>query len=94
VYFGDLKEVFAAARTALRQGGSLVFTLEHAANEDEVPAGYRIHPHGRYSHTEPYARRMLAEAGFEVVEIEKAHLRREGGRYVDGLAVAARTSSR
>jgi predicted TPR repeat methyltransferase len=79
---------------ALRRGGRLVFTLEHAAREDEVPAGYRIHPHGRYSHTEAYVRRTLAEAGFELVEIEKAHLRREGGRYVDGLLVAARATSR
>jgi predicted TPR repeat methyltransferase len=94
VYFGDLREVLAAARTALRPGGRLVFTVEHAAGEDEVPAGYRIHPHGRYSHTEAYVRRTLAEAGFEVVELEKAHLRREGGGYVEGLLVAARAMRR
>jgi predicted TPR repeat methyltransferase len=92
VYFGDLRELLGAARGALRPGGRLVFTLEHAAGEDEVPAGYRIHPHGRYSHTEPYVRRMLAEAGFGLVEVERAHLRREGGRYVDGLLVVARAT--
>jgi predicted TPR repeat methyltransferase len=56
--------------------------------------GYRIHPHGRYSHTEPYVRGTLAEADFEVLEIQKAHLRREGAAYVDGLVVAARTAGR
>ena len=94
VYFGDLREVLAAARRSLRDGGRLVFTLEHAADEAEVPVGYRIHPHGRYSHTEPYVRGTLAEADFEVLEIQKAHLRREGAAYVDGLVVAARTAGR
>jgi predicted TPR repeat methyltransferase len=90
VYFGDLREAFAAARTALRPGGRLIFTLEHAIGEEHGPAGYRIQPHGRYTHTESYVRSTVAQAGFEVIEIEKVHLRREGGRYVDGLVVAAR----
>jgi len=92
VYFGDLGEVLAAARRSLRPGGTLVFTLEHEANQAETPAGYRIHPHGRYSHTEPYVRGGLAEAGFERVEVEKATLRREGDAYVEGLVVAARAA--
>jgi predicted TPR repeat methyltransferase len=92
VYFGDLREALAAARTALRPGGRLLFTLEHASSENEIPEGYRIHPHGRYSHTESYVRRALAEADLEVVDIEKAHLRREGASRVDGLVVIARRS--
>jgi predicted TPR repeat methyltransferase len=90
VYFGELGEVLAAARRSLRPGGMLVFTLEHEANEAEAPSGYRIHPHGRYSHTEQYVRGALAEAGFDLVELGKANLRREGAAYVDGLVVAAR----
>jgi len=92
VYFGELSEVLAAARGSLRRGGTFFFTLEHEANEAETPAGYRLHPHGRYSHTEPHVRRALAEAGFERVEIEKANLRREGNAYVEGLVVTARCS--
>jgi predicted TPR repeat methyltransferase len=90
VYFGDLREALAAARTALRSGGRLLFTLEHASNESEIPEGYRIHPHGRYSHSESYVRKAVVEADLEVVDIEKAHLRREGNSYVDGLVVVAR----
>ena len=90
VYFGDLREVLAGARTSLRPGGKLLFTLEHAIDEAQAPEGYLIHPHGRYSHTEAYVRRMLAGADFEAIDIEKAQLRREGTAYVDGLVVAAR----
>jgi predicted TPR repeat methyltransferase len=90
VYFGALAEPLAAARAALVPRGRLLFTLEHALDEQAVPQGYRIHPHGRYSHTEPYVRKTLAEAGFEVVHIEAAHLRREAASYVNGLVVAAR----
>jgi predicted TPR repeat methyltransferase len=93
VYFGDLREVLAAARTALRPGGRLVFTLELAVRDEPLDAGYRIQPHGRYVHTEPYVRSGLAEAGFGLIDIEKVHLRREGGRYVDGLLVAATAMS-
>jgi len=93
VYFGDLREVFAASRTALRPGGRLVFTLEHAIGEEHSAAGYGIQPHGRYAHTEAYVRSTLAEAGFELSDIEKVHLRRERGRYVDGLLVSARATN-
>src|SRR5438105_12140101 len=51
--------------------GRLLFTLEHASNEDEIPEGYRIQ-HGRYSRTEPYVRKTLGETDFEVIDIEKA----------------------
>jgi len=90
VYFGELREVLAAARGALRPGGRLLFTLEHASAEEARAEGYRIQPHGRYSHTRPYVHATLAAAGFEVIAIESARLRREGLAQVDGLAVAAR----
>jgi predicted TPR repeat methyltransferase len=38
-------------------------------------------------------RRSLAGAGFDLVEVEKANLRREGAAYVNGLVVAARAAT-
>ena len=93
-YFGDLAGVLAAAAGSLRPGGKLVFTLEHAPEEDPVPAGYRIHPDGRYMHSEAYLRKTLAAAGFEAPAIESGVLRREGDAYVRGLVVSARTPQR
>ena len=87
-YFGDLSEVTAAAATATRAGGHLVFTVEHATSQ---PApGYQLNPHGRYSHAQAYVRRVLAESGWTPLSIAEAHLRTEGGKPVDGLVVVAR----
>ena len=89
VYFGDLTDFAAAAAGALRPRGALIFTLERA-EPDEAPAGYRIHPHGRYSHTRAYAARVLAEAGFADVVIREISSRKEADQWVPGWLVRAR----
>jgi predicted TPR repeat methyltransferase len=89
VYFGDLGDVSAAAAKALRPGGVLVFTVERAQPED-APGGYRIHPHGRYSHTGDYLRRTLAQAGFIAPSLQEVQLRKEAGKWVEGWLVSAR----
>jgi predicted TPR repeat methyltransferase len=88
VYFGDLAPVITAARRGLRAGGHLVFTLERAS-EEEAPQGFRINPHGRYSHTEAYVRRVLAAAQLEPRQVAPAHLRLELKKPVEGLLVVA-----
>jgi predicted TPR repeat methyltransferase len=90
VYFGDLREVFAAAHASLRPGGRLLFSVERAGDGDSTPDGYRINPHGRYSHTERYVRECLAGAALTVVTIEPAELRRESTTSVAGMVVVAR----
>lgn len=87
-YFGALEAVMQAAHGALGTGGLLVFTLEEA-NEATL-AGYRIHPHGRYSHTESYVAGVLAGAGFGGTVIRHVILRTEGGHPVASLLVIAR----
>ena len=88
VYFGDLAPVMAAARRGLRPGGSSIFTLERA-NESDAPQGFTLNPHGRYSHTEAYVRRVLAEARLETRQITPVHLRLEVSKPVEGLLVVA-----
>ena len=87
-YFGDLTAVIAAGAASLRPTGGLGFTLEKAA-ESEAPDGYRLQFHGRYSHTEPYVRGVIAGAGLEPVVIEEAVLRMERLEPVRGLLVMA-----
>jgi predicted TPR repeat methyltransferase len=89
VYFGDLREVALAAARALRPAGALVFTVEAAAPE-QAPAGYRINPHGRYSHTQDYLLRVLGVAGFVDVAATSTTLRKEASAWVDGYLVSGR----
>jgi len=89
VYFGVLKAVLGAASRALRSGGRLAFTVE-ALDDGEGGPGFRLNPHGRYSHAPEYLRRTLGGAGFVAVAIEPVHLRLERGVPVEGLLVTAR----
>jgi predicted TPR repeat methyltransferase len=90
-YFGPLDEVAAASARALRQGGLLVFSVE-AASPLDAPNGFRINPHGRYSHSRAYLERVLEEAGLEVVAIDAEVLRRENHLPVDGFVITARNA--
>jgi len=90
-YFGRLDEVVSAAAGALRSGGHLVFTVEQTAEEDEAQAPrFKLHSHGRYSHSESYLRQVLTTAGLEVSEISHVVLRSEVKKPVAGLLVGAR----
>src|SRR6185369_332859 len=91
VYFGELAEAMRAAAGALRPGGHLVYTVEHAVDEPE--SGHTLKPHGRYTHAEHYVRRMLADAGLETLDIKRVHLRLEVLVPVDGLLVVARKTA-
>lgn len=88
-YFGALDSVLAAAATALRAGGWLVFTLEHD-DAEEGSNGFRINPHGRYSHSEYYIRRSLNQTGLALAALATETLRSEGGEPVAGLVISAR----
>jgi predicted TPR repeat methyltransferase len=87
VYFGALEAVASAAAAALRPNGILVFTVEEAT-EPEFVSTYSLRPHGRYTHGEPYVRRVLTDVGLQP-HIERGELRLESGLPVAGLVVRA-----
>lgn len=89
-YFGDLAPVMQAAHGALRAGGTLVFTVEALEEGD----GYVLHAHGRYAHAAAYVRACLEEAAFEVRDVVREPLRREGGAAVTGWLVSAAKAGR
>ncbi|MFC4729752.1 tetratricopeptide repeat protein [Coralloluteibacterium thermophilus] len=90
VYFGELDAVAAAAFGALRPGGWLAFTVEALpADADRVELGVS----GRYRHGRAHVRRALASAGFEVVRLDAAELRKEAGEAVSGWVVLARRAA-
>lgn len=87
-YFGQLTDVSRAAAGALRPGGRLVFTVERLADTDGT-AGFALTESGRYAHSEDYLRATLNAAGFTVEALDRADLRKEGGRSVSGVVVTA-----
>ena len=88
VYIGDLTALCAAVHDRLRPEGELVFTVEHAADL-EGGAGYRLEPTGRYSHSRAYLERTLQNAGLTPRSISEVSPRKQLGRPVAGLLVAA-----
>jgi predicted TPR repeat methyltransferase len=92
VYFGPLEEVAAAAGTALRAGGRLIFTVEELADAGGDSA-WAISPTGRYRHARAYVERVLADAGLEP-EVVPAELRLEAGEPVPGLVVRGAKGAR
>lgn len=87
-YFGALEPLVTAASWALEPRGWLVFTVERSSDA-EAPRGYRIHPHGRYSHTKSYVLETLDAAGFSSTTAVRETLRIENGQPVAGLLVTA-----
>lgn len=91
-YFGALEGFAAAAFSALRGDGLLVFTVE-AHDDAEGAPDYRLHEHGRYSHRRRYVETVLRSAGLEPVETQAVVLRMEAGKPVDGWLVSARAGA-
>jgi predicted TPR repeat methyltransferase len=89
VYFGELAQVAEAASRSLRPRGTLVFTVERAEAADS-PGGYRINPHGRYSHSREYVLSVLAAAELIEVTLREVDLRRQGAEWVPGWLVSSR----
>lgn len=89
VYFGALTDIARAAANALLASGTLVFTVERAEPLD-APDGFRLHPHGRYSHTRDYLMDVLHGAGFSNVDTDEVTLRKEAGKWVNGWLTTAR----
>ncbi|MCA9131852.1 MAG: tetratricopeptide repeat protein [Planctomycetales bacterium] len=88
-YFGALLPVLQAAAAALSPEGTLVFTLERA-EEESAAEGWRLNPHGRFSHTRPFVSAALGQAGLSVCDMRLETLRMEVHQPVEGLLVTAR----
>lgn len=90
-YFGALDGFAAAAASALRPGGWLVFTVEAlpADAPEAASPGHRLQHHGRFGHDRGAALAALRGAGLVDAEAEPVFLRTEGGQPVQGWLVTA-----
>lgn len=85
VYVGALDTLFHAVSDRLAPDGLFAFTVEEAESD-----GLVLRDSLRYAHGEAYVRRVLAEAGLAVVELERDTLRFDRGEPIRGLIVVAR----
>jgi predicted TPR repeat methyltransferase len=79
VYQGDLGTLLRAVAGALKPGGLLAFSVEHAT---EPP--FRLQRNGRYAHHPAHVRAAAAAAGLVLQAARSMTLRRERGRPVEG----------
>ena len=89
VYHGRLENAVAAAASALKPGGRLLFTVEHLPG-DRGDQPYRLASTGRFCHSTRYVLATLATAGLVDASADMIVPRLECGEPVDGLLVTAR----
>ncbi|MFT5451728.1 MAG: putative TPR repeat methyltransferase [Enterobacterales bacterium] len=89
VYFGELKVVFRAVVKALKPDGFFTFSLENLTDE-LTPLGYKLEVHGRYTHNQSYIETNIKEAGLVILSIDRAVIRKELTKQVDGWIVTAK----
>jgi len=88
-YFGALDAVFSAAHARLSPGGMFIFTVEELCS-NKLDVDWQLRSQGRYAHSLAYLERIIADTPFEVLEIGRQELRREGDAPVAGILVALR----
>jgi predicted TPR repeat methyltransferase len=86
VYVGDLHRAFANIARSLAPDGLFAFSVENHADEDELILQSSL----RYTHSEYYVRRLLAEHAMTPVSLERAAIRMDRGEPLQGLIVVAK----
>jgi predicted TPR repeat methyltransferase len=90
VYLGDLAELLAEVRRALRSGGYFGFSVE-AAESQNFRDDFVLRPNLRYAHSAAYLQRVAEEHGLVMAALETKTLRREDDSDVIGhLAILRR----
>ncbi len=88
IYVADLGPVLAEIGRVLRPGGLAAFTVQsHDA------AGTALGADGRYAHAEAHIAAAAAAAGLEILTLQSADVRREGGAPVPGRVVVLRRTA-
>jgi predicted TPR repeat methyltransferase len=88
-YLGDLTPVFARLRPLLAIDGRAIFTLETNDRTATFDVGSRL----RFRHNRSHVADLAVAAGFEVISITDAVLRKEAGRPVRSIVVQLAVSA-
>ncbi|MCL2647239.1 MAG: tetratricopeptide repeat protein [Phycisphaerales bacterium] len=86
VYFGDLAPLFTATHAALRPNALFAFSVESSPDDTD----FALRPTRRYTHSEPYLRRLAAHHHFQILSLTPGTLREESAHPVPGLIAILR----
>lgn len=89
-YVGFLEELFFGVADNLDEGGAFFFSSETLPAEIMGERDFMVGAHQRFAHAESYVRKVLASAGFKVVEIGDITVRLEDGEPIGGHLVVAK----
>jgi predicted TPR repeat methyltransferase len=79
-YYGDLDELFAAARHALRTSGYFLFSIEPYDQEED----FHLQQYARFAHKPSYIEKLAYQHRFSIVEKQDSSLRLQQERPVKG----------
>ena len=82
-YFGDLADIFNTLYPT-----RLIFSVESCENAEK----YILQANGRYQHNPQYVKQILQNAGYTEIKEEKAVLRQENGKNINGYIFMAKSS--
>jgi predicted TPR repeat methyltransferase len=89
IYIGDLSSIFSGVARVIEPGGWFCFSSEKAEGDDD----FALRPTLRYAQSERFIRRLAAENGFAVREIQHQPVREDRHQPIPGLFVYLSTSS-
>lgn len=89
IYLGALEEAVAGLAKNLELNGKVIFTTETAADEVFSEKPYVMSNRGRFAHSADYLRKVLADHGFALIDLDEITPRFEDGKPVLGLVVVA-----
>jgi predicted TPR repeat methyltransferase len=89
-YLGFLEELFFGVADNMEAGGLFIFSSETLPDDMLQGRDFMVGPHQRFAHAERYVRKVLGDAGFEVVEVGEITVRLEEGEPIPGHLVVAR----
>ena len=86
VYVGDLHRAFNNVAGAMVPDGLFAFSVEHHSSDNELI----LQPSLRYTHSESYVLRVLAENSMTLVSLQQETIRHDRGEPLQGLIVVAK----
>lgn len=84
IYTGDLTSLFSTMKRALKKSGYFLFSTEYFLGES-----YHLNLTGRYSHSPEYIKRLLDTYHLKLILEQKASLRFQQGKAVEGMIYLA-----